>query len=66
MTLFVNEKEIILFDGATVSDALRKYNDSAVNKVKKGNAYVLDTYGNNIGLSGALTEGSRLFLRDKK
>ena len=66
MTLFVNEKEIILFDGATVSDALRKYNDSAVNKVKKGNAEVLDAYGNKVELSGALSEGSRLFLRNKK
>lgn len=65
MKLFVNDKEIILFDGSTVTDALRKYDDNAVEMLKQDKAEVLDKYGNVTGLDGALIEGSRLFYRIK-
>ncbi|MDR1055111.1 MAG: hypothetical protein LBL90_04660 [Prevotellaceae bacterium] len=66
MKLFVNEKEIILFEGATVTDALRMYNATALDDVKAGKAEVLDAYGNIVALDGALYEGNRLFFRKQK
>lgn len=66
MKLFVNEKELTLFEGATVTDALRMYSSNAINDVNNSIAEVLDKYGNVVGLGGELTEGARLFFRTLK
>lgn len=63
MIVFVNEKELVLFSGAKLADALLMHGDSTLAGVKSGRLYVLDRYGNRMNTSGALTEGGRYFVR---
>ena len=63
MILFVNEKMLILFEGATVKDALQMFGNNALTKIEKGYAEVLDAHGNTIGINGALHESIQIFFR---
>lgn len=65
MKVLLNEKELTLFNGATLTHALQMYSKTALNDVKQGKAEVLDAYGNVTALDGALQNGTRLFLRTK-
>lgn len=60
MTVFVNNLEISLFPGMTVRHAL--IGAGLIDEVTAGKkAY--DEWGNELGLDGALTEGSRIYVK---
>ena len=63
MTVFVNDKQLILFEGAKVIDALRMYGGKSLKQIRKGKSEVLDSYGYSVDLGGALSEGSRLTVK---
>lgn len=63
MKLFVNDKEITIFNGARVEDVLRKYSMEEYQEVKKGNMYVHDKFGNKVMLGGELREGAELYTK---
>lgn len=60
MKVFVNKQEISLPPGITVKHALIGVN--LLDEVEKGKkAY--DEWGNELGLDGELTEGSRIYVK---
>lgn len=65
MKVKVNKKQIELFDGATVIDALRAYYSSQKKSFPKKAPTVTDRYGNKVALDGALTSGSELIIKPK-
>jgi hypothetical protein len=61
MKVFVNEKEITLFRGARVKDAVLSFDRKIRHKISS--YQISDVYGNQTGLDGALQEGSKLFIK---
>lgn len=61
MKVFVNEKEITLFEGAKVKDAVLSFDKRIIRKISQYE--ILDRYGNQTGIDGALLEGSELFIK---
>jgi hypothetical protein len=62
MKVFVNDKEIVLFQGAKVKDAILSFDKSLL---KKMSLYeVSDKYGNQTEIDGALQDGSKLFITE--
>ena len=60
MIVFVNDKEIHLPPGMTVNHALTQA--GLMESVKAGKR-VYDEWGNEIGLDGALSDGTKIFVR---
>ena len=60
MVVFVNDKEIHLLPGMTVTHALTQA--GLMESVKTGKR-VYDEWGNEIGLDGALSENMKMFVR---
>jgi hypothetical protein len=60
MTVYVNDREISLVIGMTVKHALTAA--GLMDEVKQGKK-VFDEMGNEIGLGGALTEGSKIYVK---
>lgn len=60
MKVFVNDKEIDLAPGMTVRHALMGTN--LTDQIENG-ARVYDQWGNKIGLDGALSPGSKIYIR---
>ena len=60
MNVIVNGKEIVLFEGAKVKDALASFSP---NEELADGLTVLDAFGNEVDCDGALRDGSRLFVR---
>ncbi len=60
MKIYVNDQEFDLMQGMTVQHALVKA--GLLEMIKQGRK-VYDEMGNEIGLSGALTEGSKIYIR---
>lgn len=63
MQVYVNDKEVTIFDGAKVQDVLRKYSMEEYKEVEKGNMYVQDKFGNKVMLGGELRAGAKLFTK---
>ena len=62
MTVFVNDKPVEILPGMTVRHALIKAGlFKEVVKAKK----VYDEWGDEIGLDGALSEGMKIFVRER-
>lgn len=59
MKAFVNDQEVNLGTGMTVKHALTAV--GLMDEIEKGKK-VYDEMGNEIGLGGALTEGSKIFV----
>ncbi len=66
MKVFVNRKEIAIFTGARVIDALRSYSLRSAGFVLKGTYIVFDRFGNITGPDGRLTDGQILTIRKTK
>lgn len=66
MKVFVNRKEIAIFTGARVIDALRNYSLRSAGLVVKGIYTVYDRYGNITEPDGRLTDGQILTIRKTK
>jgi hypothetical protein len=60
MIVYVNNSEVSLVTGMTVRHALIAA--GLVHEIEKGKR-VYDKHGNEIGLGGALAEGSKIYVR---
>ncbi len=63
MTVYVNDKPVEIFVGMTVKHAL--ISAGLLNKTGESTT-VFDEWGNEIGLDGALTKGSKIYVGGKK
>jgi hypothetical protein len=61
MKVFVNEKEFTVFRGAKVKDAVLSFDRKILREIALYE--ILDIYGNQTAIDGALQEGSRLFIK---
>jgi hypothetical protein len=61
MEVFVNDKKIILFQGAKVKDAVLSFDKKILRNIALYE--ITDKYGNQTGIDGALQEGSKLFIK---
>ena len=64
MKVFVNDKELILFQGAKVKDAVLNFDKRILREISQYE--ILDKYGNQTEIGGALEEGSQLFIKKMK
>ncbi len=60
MKVYVNDHPVQVFSGATVKHALIQ--EDALKEVERGKK-VYDEWGSEVGLDGALAEGTKLYLR---
>ena len=63
ITVYVDDKEILLYRGMRVRHTLTL---EQVRLVESGGAEVRDSYGHVVGLDGALSDGQRLTFHRKK
>jgi hypothetical protein len=64
MKVFINNKEFTLFRGAKVKDAILISDRKILREISQYE--ILDKYGNQTDIDGALQEGSQLFIRKLK
>lgn len=62
MTVYVNDKPVNMLPGMTVRHAL--IGAGLFEEIKSGKK-VCDEWGNEIGLDGALTEGMKIYLKQR-
>ncbi|MDR0420740.1 MAG: hypothetical protein LBH30_04720 [Prevotellaceae bacterium] len=60
MKIFINGNEIEIFVGATIEDAVRKFDKNILAEIKNEKAEALDQYGNHVSISGPLYENSQI------
>jgi len=60
MILYVNDEQITFFPGMTVKHAL--INSGYMEEIVAGKK-VYDEWGNELGLDGALSEGTRIYVK---
>jgi hypothetical protein len=60
MTVYVNDRQIDILPGMVVKHALL---NAGLLKEIEASKKVVDEWGNEIGLDGALSEGARIFVR---
>jgi hypothetical protein len=61
--ILINNREVVIFDGATVSDAVRAYSRRSAKMLASGKYRVVDRFGNKTETDGELAEGQKLFLK---
>lgn len=61
--IHVNDEPVALFQGMHVKHALIAYGHSSYEGVLAGELVVEDQRGFRVGLEGALSEGSRIYVR---
>lgn len=66
MTVYVNDKKIETYRGAKVESAIRKFDKTLLAQIKLGEMEVLDEWGNHTALSGRVSEGKKLFVKNIK
>ncbi len=66
MEVFVNGKKIRLYRGMKVKHALIAFDQDIYSAATEGKVRVEDENGFVLGLDGALSEGAKIFARDKK
>jgi hypothetical protein len=62
MKIFINQKEVQVFNGATVKDAVLAYDRKAHEFLLKGKLAVHDRYGNLLESDGELNEEQQITL----
>ena len=65
MKVYVNDKEITVFNGAKVVDAIRAYYTLNKTKWPCPLPIVTDGYGNIVAPDGELSEGNHLYIKTK-
>jgi sulfur carrier protein ThiS len=65
MKIKVNQKEIEVFSGALVKDALQKYSRHEWLQVQKNEKAVYDRHGHEVADDGELVDGQELFVKAK-
>ena len=63
MKVYINQKEIEIFAGACVKDAVVAFDKTSCKLFLSGKLAAYDSYGNNIEPDGALTAGQSLTLK---
>ena len=63
MKIRIDNTEVIVFRGATVSDAVRVYSKKLYADLVNGKIMVYDRFGNRIEPDGELTEGQIIHLK---
>jgi hypothetical protein len=66
MKVFINDKEISIFKGACIRDALLAYSPRSLKMTLAGKLSVLDRFGNLTEPDGPLIEGQRITLKRAK
>lgn len=66
MKVIVNKKEIEIFNGAKVADAIRLYYSLKTKKTPSEFPIVEDAFGNGLDADGRLSEGDRLFIKENE
>jgi sulfur carrier protein ThiS len=61
MVIKMNDKEVEIFSGARVRDALLKYSKDAYGSARSGEIVVVDKNRNPVDLDGELISGQRLY-----
>ncbi len=65
MKIVINNREVVIFSGATVADAVRAYSSRSSKLLENGKFRVFDQFGNQTEVDGELTEGQKLFLKKR-
>jgi hypothetical protein len=63
MKVYINNKEMRIFKGACIQDALLAYSPRLIKMVLSGKLSVFDRFGNLTELDGPLVEGQKLKLK---
>jgi hypothetical protein len=62
-TVYVNDWPISIFIWAEVQHCVNAYNSDLFLKVQKGEAEIVDAYGNRIGWGGYASNGQHIYIR---
>jgi hypothetical protein len=63
--IVINNREVVIFSGASVADAVRAYSPRSLKLLENGKFSVFDQFGNKTEPGGELTEGQKLFLKKR-
>jgi hypothetical protein len=63
MKVYLNEKEIIIFSGATLGDIVLAYSEHSYKMLKSGNLGIFDRFGFLTEPDGPIVEGQHFFLK---
>jgi hypothetical protein len=63
MIVYINRKQVTIFNGAAVRDAILSYSRHSYKRVANGNLVVIDSYGNRTETDGLLKDGQSIFLK---
>ncbi len=63
MRIFINEKEIVLFRGATLKEAILTYSKVSYKKTESGYLGIYDRFGFLTEPDGPVYEGQHFFLK---
>lgn len=66
MIVFLNDRQLELFEGARVKDAVLKYSKEKYRSTRAGETVVTDKYDNEIDPEGELSDDQRLYLKKNK
>ena len=64
MLVYVDNKEVTIFAGATALDALRRYSPDAGNEMPEGELY--DAWGNVIATDSPMCDGRHIFTKSPR
>lgn len=65
ITVFVNDQPVKIFQGMQVKHALIACNEALYRAAQAGDLQVVDRHGFQVGLEGAVQEGTHIFTRSK-
>jgi len=63
MQIKVNDKEVEIFAGACVKDAVLKYSRAAWKQIQDRTMAIFDRYGHEVAADGELSGGEEIFVR---
>jgi hypothetical protein len=66
MIVFINEKKISVFKGATLANAVLTYSKEIFKKVQEGSLGIFDRFGFLTESDGPAIEGQHYFLKELK
>ena len=66
MIVFLNDRQLELFEGARVKDAVLNYSKEEYRSTRAGETIVTDKYENAIDPEGELSDDQRLYLKKNK
>ena len=66
MKVKINDQSVEIFEGAKISDVLRKFSPSEWKAVYSGKKKVVDRNGNTVSLNGELAGGEKLRIEENQ